>query len=43
MPCWSDGKDDLIKNFAYVQQYVSNIAHFVKGSFITSVPMTNSL
>ena len=29
--------------FSYDQQLVSDIAHFVKGSFITSFPMTNSL
>ena len=30
-------------NFSYDQQYVSDIAHFVKGSLITSFPITNSL
>ncbi len=29
--------------FSYDQQRVSDIAHFVKGSLITSFPMTNSL
>ena len=29
--------------FSYDQQVVSDIAHFVKGSLITSFPMTNSL
>ena len=29
--------------FSYDQQYVSDIAHFVKGSLIASFPMTNSL
>ena len=43
MSCWSIGsKDDLTnQTFAYVQQYVSNIAHIVKGSLMTSFPMTN--
>ena len=34
-------KDSLFTSFSYAQQVVSDIAHFVKSSLITSFPMTN--
>ena len=42
MLCWFSGSKMTLSKFTHVQQYVSNIAHFVKGSLITSfLIMTN--
>ena len=36
-------RSDISASQPLVQQQVSDIAHFVKGSLITYFPMTNSL